>query len=601
MNVNGGNKMKIGRTHQCGTLTKENQGENVHLKGWVQRRRDLGGLIFIDVRDRSGIVQVVVNPEVSQEALEKADTLRNEYVVGITGEVVLRDPDTVNPKIATGEIEVVAKEVDIINAAKNPPFIIENETDVSEEVRLKYRYLDLRRPMMQETFKLRHQITKQIRNFLDEHEFLEIETPILTKSTPEGARDYLVPSRVHPSEFYALPQSPQLFKQLLMVSGFERYYQIARCFRDEDLRADRQPEFTQVDIETSFLDKEDLLKMMENMMVRIVKETKGIDIPTPFPRMTHYEAMERYGSDKPDTRFGMELVELSHIVKDSSFKVFSSAIENGGVVKALNVKGGADKYSRKDIDALTEYVNVYGAKGLAWIKVEDKKFTGPIAKFFTDLEVEQLKEALQAEDGDLLLFGADQRKIVYDSLGALRLKLGKELELIDETKLNFLWVTEFPLLTYDEEAKRYVAEHHPFTSPIVEDLERLETEPEKVRADAYDLVLNGYELGGGSQRIYKRDVQEKMFKALGFSEEEAQEQFGFLLDAFDYGTPPHGGIAFGLDRLVMILAGRTNLRDTIAFPKTTSASCLLTDAPGEVSPSQLDELHLRTTALPIRD
>lgn len=601
MNVNGGNKMKIGRTHQCGTLTKENQGENVHLKGWVQRRRDLGGLIFIDVRDRSGIVQVVVNPEVSQEALEKADTLRNEYVVGITGEVVLRDPDTVNPKIATGEIEVVAKEVDIINAAKNPPFIIENETDVSEEVRLKYRYLDLRRPMMQETFKLRHQITKQIRNFLDEHEFLEIETPILTKSTPEGARDYLVPSRVHPSEFYALPQSPQLFKQLLMVSGFERYYQIARCFRDEDLRADRQPEFTQVDIETSFLDKEDLLKMMENMMVRIVKETKGIDIPTPFPRMTHYEAMERYGSDKPDTRFGMELVELSHVVKDSSFKVFSGAIENGGVVKALNVKDGADKYSRKDIDELTEYVSVYGAKGLAWMKVEDSKFTGPIAKFFTDEEVAQMKEALQAEDGDLLLFGADQRKIVYDSLGALRLKLGKELELIDETKLNFLWVTEFPLLTYDEEAKRYVAEHHPFTSPIVEDLERLETEPEKVRADAYDLVLNGYELGGGSQRIYKRDVQEKMFKALGFSEEEAQEQFGFLLDAFDYGTPPHGGIAFGLDRLVMILAGRTNLRDTIAFPKTTSASCLLTDAPGEVSPSQLDELHLRTTALPIRD
>lgn len=593
--------MMIGRTHQCGTLTKENNGESVHLKGWVQRRRDLGGLIFIDVRDRSGVVQVVVNPEHSQEALQTAEKLRSEFVVGITGEVVLRDPETVNPKIATGEIEVIASEVQIVNEAKNPPFIIEDQTDVGEDVRLKYRYLDLRRPLMQETFKLRHQVTKQIRNFLDEHEFLEMETPILTKSTPEGARDYLVPSRVHPGEFYALPQSPQLFKQLLMVSGFERYYQIARCFRDEDLRADRQPEFTQVDIETSFLEKEELLSMMESMMVKVIKETKDINILTPFPRITHFEAMERYGSDKPDTRFGMELVELSHIVKDSSFKVFSGAIENDGVVKAMNVKGAADTYSRKDIDALTEYVKVYGAKGLAWVKVEDAKFAGPIAKFFTDDEVEQMTQALQAEDGDLLLFGADKRKIVYDSLGALRLKLGKELNLIDESKLNFLWVTEFPLLTYDEDVERYVAEHHPFTSPIQEDLERLETEPEKVRADAYDLVLNGYELGGGSQRIYKRDVQEKMFRALGFSDEEAREQFGFLLDAFEYGTPPHGGIAFGLDRIVMILAGRTNLRDTIAFPKTTSASDLLTDAPSEVSPSQLEELHLRTTAVKLHE
>ncbi|MFA8439693.1 aspartate--tRNA ligase [Pueribacillus sp. YX66] len=587
----------MGRTHQCGKLTKENNGEKVHLKGWVQRRRDLGGLIFIDVRDRSGIVQVVVNPEHSEEALQTADKIRNEFVVGITGEVVLRDPETVNSKIATGEIEVVASEVQIVNEAKNPPFIIEDQTDVGEDVRLKYRYLDLRRPLMQETFKLRHQITKHIRNFLDEHEFLEMETPILTKSTPEGARDYLVPSRVHPGEFYALPQSPQLFKQLLMVSGFERYYQIARCFRDEDLRADRQPEFTQVDIETSFLEKEELLSMMEKMMVQVVKETKGIDIPMPFPRITHFEAMERYGSDKPDTRFGMELIELSQIVKDSSFKVFSGAIQNGGVVKAINVKGAAETYSRKDIDALTEYVKVYGAKGLAWVKIEDGQFTGPIAKFFTEQEVEQMKEILQSEDGDLLLFGADKRKIVYDSLGALRLKLGKELHLIDESKLNFLWVTEFPLFTYDEDAERYVAEHHPFTSPIQEDLELLEMEPEKVRADAYDLVLNGYELGGGSQRIYKREVQEKMFRALGFSDEAAREQFGFLLDAFEYGTPPHGGIAFGLDRLVMILAGRTNLRDTIAFPKTTSASDLLTDAPSEVSPSQLEELHLRTTAV----
>lgn len=589
--------MMIGRTHYCGTLTKENSGEQVHLKGWVQRRRDLGGLIFIDVRDRSGIVQVVANPEISKEVWETAEKLRNEYVIGVTGEVVLRDPSTVNPKIATGEIEVIAKEIQIINEAKNPPFMIEDRIDVGEDVRLKYRYLDLRRPIMQETIKLRHEITKHIRNFLNEHDFLEIETPMLTKSTPEGARDYLVPSRVHPGEFYALPQSPQLFKQLLMVAGFERYYQIARCFRDEDLRADRQPEFTQVDIEASFLDKEDLLSMIEQMMVKVVKETKGIDIPTPFPRITYREAMERYGSDKPDTRFGMELVELSHIVKHSQFKVFSGAIENGGVVKAINVKGAADKYSRKDLDELTEYVKVYGAKGLAWLKVENGQLTGPIAKFFTEEEIEGMKEALKAEDGDLILFGADKPKIVYDTLGNLRIKLGKDLQLIDESKLNFLWVTEFPLLTYDEDEKRYVAEHHPFTSPMLEDIELLDAEPDKVRANAYDLILNGYELGGGSQRIYQRDVQEKMFRALGFSDEEARKQFGFLLDAFEYGTPPHGGIALGLDRLVMILAGRSNLRDTIAFPKTQSASCLMTDAPSRVSDSQLDELHLRTTAM----
>lgn len=589
--------MMIGRTHQCGTLTRENSGEKVHLKGWVQRRRDLGGLIFIDVRDVSGIVQVVANPEISKEVWKTADKLRNEYVIGVTGEVVLRDPSTVNPKISTGEIEVIAKEIEIVNEAKNPPFMIEDRIDVGEDVRLKYRYLDLRRPIMQETIKLRHEITKHIRNFLDEHDFLEIETPMLTKSTPEGARDYLVPSRVHPGEFYALPQSPQLFKQLLMVAGFERYYQIARCFRDEDLRADRQPEFTQVDIETSFLDKEDLLSMIEQMMVKVVKETKGIDIPTPFPRITYREAMERYGSDKPDTRFGMELVELSDIVKHSQFKVFSGAIENGGIVKAINVKGAADKYSRKDLDELTEYVKIYGAKGLAWLKVEGGQLTGPIAKFFTEEEIRGMKEALKAEDGDLILFGADKPKIVYDTLGNLRVKLGKDLQLIDESKLNFLWVTEFPLLAYDENEKRFVAEHHPFTSPMLEDIELLETEPEKVRANAYDLILNGYELGGGSLRIYQRDVQEKMFRALGFSDEEARKQFGFLLDAFEYGTPPHGGIALGLDRLVMILAGRTNLRDTIAFPKTQSASCLMTDAPSRVNDSQLDELHLRTTAI----
>lgn len=583
----------IGRTHHCGKLGESNSGEQVVLKGWVQRRRDLGGLIFIDLRDRSGIVQVVVNPEVSKEALETAEQIRNEFVVGVTGNVVKRDPATVNENIETGTIEVIAEEVAILNAAKNPPFQIEDRTDVGEDVRLKYRYLDLRRPIMQKTFKLRHQITKQIRNFLDEHEFLEIETPILTKSTPEGARDYLVPSRVHHGEFYALPQSPQLFKQLLMVSGFERYYQIARCFRDEDLRADRQPEFTQVDIETSFLDKEDLLAMMEKMMVSIVKETKGIEITAPFPRLTYKDAMDRYGSDKPDTRFDMELKDVSDVVKHSGFKVFSGAVENGGSVRAINVKGQADAYSRKDIDALTDFVKVYGAKGLAWLKVESEGVAGPIAKFFTEEEVNGMLQQLDASEGDLLLFVADKNKVVFDSLGALRLKLGKDLHLIDESKLNFLWVTEFPLLTYDEDEKRYVAEHHPFTSPVAEDLELLTEDPSKVRADAYDLVLNGYELGGGSQRIYKRDIQEKMFDALGFTGEEAKAQFGFLLDAFEYGTPPHGGIALGLDRLVMILAGRNNLRDTIAFPKTTSASDLMTDAPSEVSPSQLEELNLK--------
>ncbi|PWA12534.1 aspartate--tRNA ligase [Pueribacillus theae] len=583
----------IGRTHHCGKLGESNRGEQVVLKGWVQRRRDLGGLIFIDLRDRSGIVQVVVNPEVSKEALETAEQIRNEFVVGVTGNVVKRDPATVNENIETGTIEVIAEEVTILNAAKNPPFQIEDKTDVGEDIRLKYRYLDLRRPIMQKTFKLRHQITKQIRNFLDENEFLEIETPILTKSTPEGARDYLVPSRVHHGEFYALPQSPQLFKQLLMVSGFERYYQIARCFRDEDLRADRQPEFTQVDIETSFLEKEDLLAMMEKMMVSIVKETKGIEITSPFPRLTYKDAMDRYGSDKPDTRFGMELKDVSDVVKQAGFKVFSEAVRNGGSVRAINVKGQADAYSRKDIDVLTEFVKVYGAKGLAWLKVESEGVAGPIAKFFTEEEVNGMLQQLDAGEGDLLLFVADKNKVVFDSLGALRLKLGKDLHLIDESKLHFLWVIEFPLLTYDEDEKRYVAEHHPFTSPVAEDLELLAKDPAKVRADAYDLVLNGYELGGGSQRIYKRDIQEKMFEALGFSEEEGKAQFGFLLDAFEYGTPPHGGIALGLDRLVMILAGRNNLRDTIAFPKTTSASDLMTEAPSEVSPSQLEELNLK--------
>ncbi|MDA3130808.1 aspartate--tRNA ligase [Aliibacillus thermotolerans] len=581
-----------GRTHYCGHISEALIGEKVELKGWAQTRRDLGQVIFIDLRDRTGIVQVVANPEISEEALQVADRVRNEYVLFVKGTVVKRDEETYNEKLATGTVEVYVEEMVILNESKPIPFPMEANIDVSEDVRLKYRYLDLRRPDMRETFRLRHRITKIVRDFLDEHDFLDIETPMLTKSTPEGARDYLVPSRVHPGEFYALPQSPQLFKQLLMVSGFERYYQIARCFRDEDLRADRQPEFTQIDIEASFLEKEDLLAMMEAMMKRLMKEIHGIDIETPFPRLTYEEAMNRYGSDKPDTRFGLELVELSEIVKDSDFKVFTNAIKNGGIVKGLNVKGAADKMSRKEIEDLADFVAIYGAKGLAWLKVEETELKGPIAKFFSEEETAQLREALDAEVGDLLFFGADKKEIVFASLGALRLKFGKEFGLIDENKYHFLWVTEFPLMEFDEDEKRYVAMHHPFTRPVDEDIELLQEHPEKVRAEAYDLVLNGYELGGGSQRIYERDLQEKMFQALGFTEEEAREQFGFLLDAFEYGTPPHGGIAFGLDRIVMLLAGRDNLRDTIAFPKTASASDLLTGAPGKVSDEQLEELSI---------
>lgn len=581
-----------GRTYFCGEVPEQAIGEEVILKGWVQKRRDLGGLIFIDLRDRTGLVQVVFSPEESKEALAIAEKIRNEYVLDIRGTVIARQEGTVNENLKTGKIEIKAKEVTIINEAKTPPFIIENKTDVSEDLRLKYRYLDLRRPVMFETFKMRHQVTKVVRDFLDGEGFLDIETPILTKSTPEGARDYLVPSRVHPGEFYALPQSPQLFKQLLMVGGIERYYQIARCFRDEDLRADRQPEFTQIDIETSFMSQDDIISMMEAMMQKMMKEVKGMDVTIPFARMPYDEAMARYGSDKPDTRFGLELVDLSEIVKDSSFKVFAGAVSSGGQVKAINVKGAASKYSRKDIDALTEFVAVYGAKGLAWLKAEEDGLKGPISKFISDEEANGINAALEVEAGDLILFVADKKNVVADALGALRLKLGKELGLIDQSKFNFLWVTDWPLLEYDEEAGRYFAAHHPFTMPVREDLGLLDSDPGAVRAQAYDLVLNGYELGGGSLRIFEKDIQEKMFAVLGFTQEEAREQFGFLLEAFEYGTPPHGGIALGLDRLVMLLAGRTNLRDTIAFPKTASASCLLTEAPGEVSEEQLQELHL---------
>ena len=580
------------RTH-CGLISTDTVEHTVLLKGWVQKRRDLGGLIFIDLRDRSGIVQVVFNPEINKEALQVAEKIRNEFVIEVQGVVKKRDEHTINEKMATGEIEDIANAVKIINTAKSLPIQIENETDASEEVRLKYRYLDLRRQPMQETMLLRHKTVQAFRQFLNDQGFLEMETPMLTKSTPEGARDYLVPSRVHPGEFYALPQSPQLFKQLLMVAGFEKYYQITRCFRDEDLRADRQPEFTQVDIETSFMDQEDIMALTENMLKFIVEEVKGIEIPTPFPRMTYDEAMERYGSDKPDTRFDMELVNISEVVKNSEFKVFKQAVEKGGKVSAINVKNNADQFSRKDIDKLGEYVSVYGAKGLAWLKVEEDGLKGPIAKFLSEEEIEGIKQNLNGENNDLLLFVADNAPIVADSLGALRLKLGKELKLIDESAFHFLWVTDWPLLEYDEEAGRYFAAHHPFTMPQEGDLERIEEDPANVKAQAYDVVLNGFELGGGSLRIYHRDVQEKMLKALGFSEEEAIEQFGFLLDALEYGAPPHGGIALGLDRIVMLLAGKTNLRETILFPKTASASDLLTKAPANVSEKQLEELHLK--------
>ncbi|WP_321284257.1 aspartate--tRNA ligase [Exiguobacterium profundum] len=583
----------IGRTHMNGRVTESLIGQEVQLKGWVQKRRDLGGLIFIDLRDRTGIVQVVVRPE--NEAIHQlAETIRSEFVLDVKGTVLERENK--NPNMPTGNIEVIASEINILNAAKMTPIPIGDEAEnVSEDLRLKYRYLDLRRPALQETFRLRSKTSNTIRNFLTEQEFLEVETPILTKSTPEGARDYLVPSRVHGGEFYALPQSPQLFKQLLMVAGFDRYFQIARCFRDEDLRADRQPEFTQVDIETSFMDIEDLMAMMESMMGQVMESTLGrTDTPAKFERMTHAEAMRRFGSDKPDTRFGLELIDVADAVKGAGFKVFDAALESNGQVKAINVKGEADNFSRKDIDKLQEFTAVYGAKGLAWLKVTAEGLNGPIAKFFDETYAQKLIEATDAEAGDLLLFVASKPTVVADSLGALRVKLGHELGLIDESKFNFLWVTDFPLVTFEEEDGRFYANHHPFTMPNREDLHLLETDPASVRAVAYDLVLNGYELGGGSQRIYERDIQERMFKLLGFTQEEAVEQFGFLLEAFEYGTPPHAGIALGLDRLVMILAGRSNLRDTIAFPKTASASCLLTQAPSPVADAQLEELSIRT-------
>lgn len=584
------------RTTYCGLISAKELDQTVTLKGWVQKRRDLGGVIFIDLRDREGIVQIVFNPEVNKEAWEIADKCRSEYVIEITGVVRKREELAINPKMITGEYEVFANEIVILNKAKTPPFLIEDDQTVGDEIRMKYRYLDLRRPKMTKNIKMRNETTKAIRHYLDDNDFMDIETPYLGKSTPEGARDYLVPSRVYPGHFYALPQSPQLFKQLLMNAGFDRYYQIVRCFRDEDLRGDRQPEFTQVDIETTFLTAEEIQDYTEGLIAKVMKDVRGIDVTLPFPRMTYDEAMNRYGSDKPDTRFEMELIDLSEIVKDVDFKVFQMALEKGGVVKVLNAKNASSNYSRKDLDNLGQYASQFGAKGLAWLKVEEDGLKGPIAKFMGDA-TEAIVQATNAEVGDILLFGADTKEIVAATLGAIRTRLGKELGLIDESKFNFLWITEWPQFEYSAEEGRYVSAHHPFTMPKEEDLERLSTDPASVYAEAYDIVLNGYELGGGSIRIHTREIQEKVLETLGFTKEQMEEQFGFLLTALDYGFPPHGGIALGLDRFVMLLAGEENIREVIAFPKNGRAADVMSDAPSTVSDAQLFDLNIDVTSM----
>ncbi len=581
------------RTHRCAELTVADAGKEVVLMGWVQRRRDLGALIFITLRDRSGIMQVVFNSETEPELHKKAFQLRSEYVIAVRGTLALRSPEAINKNMPTGELEVLATELRLLSKSETPPFHIEENSDANEALRLKYRYLDLRRPDLQKIIMLRHRVAKITRDYFDANGFLEIETPVLTKSTPEGARDYLVPSRVHPGKFFALPQSPQLFKQLLMVSGFDRYMQITKCFRDEDLRADRQPEFTQIDLEMSFVDVEDVIKINEGFIQKVFKEVLDIDIPVPFKRLTYKEAMNRYGSDKPDTRFGLELVDVSDLVENSGFQVFANAVSSGGSVRAINAKG-AGSFSRKQIDALGEVVKTYKAKGLAWIVIEENGIKSPIAKFLSESEMSALINRLNGETGDLLLFVADKDEIVFDSLGHLRLELAEKLNLIDNNKYDVLWVTEFPLLEWDEEGNRWVAKHHPFTSPMDEDIEYLDSDPSKVRAKAYDIVLNGYEIGGGSIRIHNQELQNKMFNIIGFTDEQAKERFGFLLEAFKFGTPPHGGLAFGLDRLVMLLAKTDNIRDVIAFPKVQNASDLMTNAPDFVDEKQLEELCIKT-------
>ncbi|MBQ1511698.1 MAG: aspartate--tRNA ligase [Selenomonadaceae bacterium] len=582
------------RSHHCGELRKENIDQEVVLCGWVSRRRDHGGLIFVDMRDRSGLVQVVFDEAaMGEESFHKAESLRSEFVMGIRGKVRGRSEDTINPNMETGEIEVVVTELRILNKAKTPPFYIQDGIDVDEMVRMRYRYLDLRRPEMQKNLMLRHRVAKVMRDFFDAHDFLEIETPMLCKSTPEGARDFLVPSRLNPGEFYALPQSPQIFKQILQVAGFEKYFQIVRCFRDEDLRADRQPEFTQLDIEMSFMDQEEILAIMEDMIKELFDKAIGAKVETPFLRMTWDDAMDNYGSDKPDLRFDMKLMDISEYVKGSDFKVFNAVLEHGGQVKCIKVDGYAN-IPRRELDGLVQFVQIYGAKGLAWIQYSEEGIKSPFKKFYSDETFQKIAEATGAKTGDLLLVVADQRLVVAQALGQLRLEMGRRRGLIDPDELKFLWIVDFPMYEYSEEEKRWKAMHHPFTAPRDEDIQYLKTDPGRVKANAYDMVLNGVEIGGGSLRIYNADLQEQVFESLGLTHEQAHEKFGFMMDAFQYGTPPHGGIAFGLDRLVMIMAKRGSIRDVIAFPKNQSARDVMSDAPSPVEEKQLRELSIRT-------
>ena len=584
------------RSNSCGELTKKHIDKTVILMGWVQSRRDHGGVIFVDLRDREGLCQIVFNPERDPKIHQTAEHLRDEWVIAVKGKVTPRTEETVNPNLKTGEIEVIAEQVRVLNTSKVIPFLIENEVNADELLRLKYRYLDLRRPPMRDNIIFRHKVTTAVRNHLNKNGFLEIETPYFTKSTPEGARDFLVPSRLNEGQFYALPQSPQTLKQTLMISGFDKYYQIVKCFRDEDLRADRQPEFTQIDMEMSFVSENDVISTVEGMIKTVLRETKRIEVSTPFMRMPYEEAMERYGTDCPDIRFGLELKDISSIFENSQFKVFRGALEKGGAIKALNLKGGAGKLTRKEIDDLTEYAVSLGAKGLAWIRVGEDGWNSPIVKFLSEEECELLAEALSMEEGDIVFFGADSVEMVNQVMSSVRLSLGRTLSLVDEEKLEFLWVVDFPLLKYSPKEKRYVAVHHPFTAPKDEDMEKIESSPGDAVSKSYDIVLNGVEIGGGSIRIHRKDIQQKVFEVIGVGEDEAREKFGFLLEALEFGAPPHGGIALGLDRLLMLLSGEESIRDVIAFPKTQKGSCPLTEAPSEVSPEQLLEAGISTIA-----